>query len=126
MSLLIKAPTQWSLTKDRVLVDGEIQRVAPLIEAIVEHSFATHPMRNRTVAEHKRRVEIATRTYFALRQHGWTEPRAVSHLRQALAAALDTTTFQPRERCSYVRDPFLFPDAGPRPAIALIDSAQGD
>jgi hypothetical protein len=82
-------------------------------------------MRNRTVAEHKRRVEIATRTYFALRQHGWTEQRAVSHLRQALNANLDTTQFRPVQRCSFVRDPILFPDAAPAPAIALI-GAQGD
>lgn len=126
MSLLIKTPAQWNLTKDRVLVDGEIQRVAPIIEAIVEHSFTTHPMRNRTVDEHKRRAEIATRTYFSLRANQWTEARAVSHLRQALNAALDMTQFNPVARTSYARDPFLFPDAGPRPAIALIDSAQGD
>lgn len=124
MTLLL-SPESWNLTKDRVLVDGEIQRVAPLIERIVEHSFTTHPMRNRTVAEHQRRVDIATKTYFSLRQQRWTEQRAVSHLRQALAANLDTTTFAPKARCSFVRDPFLFPDAGPRPAIALI-GAQGD
>lgn len=124
MTLILNA-TPWSLTQDRVLVDGEIQRVAPLIERIVEHSFTTHPMRHRTVAEHTRRVDIATKTYFALRQQRWTEQRAVSHLRQALTASLDTTTFAPVQRCSFVRDSFLFPDAAPRPAIALT-GAQGD
>lgn len=124
MTLILNNP-QWTLAKDRVLVDGEIQRVAPIIEKIVEHSFTTHPMRNRTVAEHKRRVDIATSTYFTLRQQRWTEQRAVSHLRQALTAKLDTTTFAPKTRCSFVRDSFLFPDAGPRPAFALI-GAQGD
>lgn len=124
--MIIKTPEQWSLTKDRVLVDGEIQRIAPLLTTIVEHSFSTHPMRNRTAAEYKDRIDYVTKTYFSLRQRGWTEQRAVSHLRQALAAKLDTTSFTPRERCSFVRDPLLFPDAGPRTATALLGGAQGD
>lgn len=122
----IRLTEQWDLTKDRVLVEGEMQRLAPILASLVEHSFVTHPMRNRTSAEHTRRVDLMVKTYFALRQQGWTEQRSVSHLRTALTANLDTTQFRPVQRCSYVRDPILFPDAGPRRAIALIDSAQGD
>jgi hypothetical protein len=123
MTLLL-APQRWNLTQDRVLVDGEMERVAPQIASVVEHSFSTHPMRNNTTAEHKRRVDFVTKAYFSFRQHGWTELRAVSHLRQVLTAHLNTTVFAPRERTMFVRDPLLFPDAAP--AFALIDSARGD
>ncbi len=126
MTTAIRIADKWDLSKDRVLVEGEMQRLAPILASLVEHSFVTHPMRNRTSAERERRVGLMVKTYFALRQQGWTEQRSVSHLRHALTANLDTTQFRTVQRCSYVRDPILFPDAGPRPAIALIDSAQGD
>lgn len=119
MTLLL-APPQWDLTQDRVLVDGEMARVGPQLAIIVENSFITHPMRVRTSAEHRRRVDLATKIYFELRRDKrWTEQRSINHVRAALSASLDTTRFQPRDRTMFVRDTLLYPDAGPRTAIAL-------
>ncbi len=117
MTLLIKTPHQWDLTQDRVLEEGEMQRIGPTLGRIVTHSFETHPMRNPTNAELKRRVDLATRIYFELRRDlKWTPLRAISHVRAALKAKLDETTFKPRDRAMYARDPILFPGAAPMTA----------
>lgn len=118
--MIILTPNRYDLSRDRVLTDDEIKRVAPAFVRVVEHSYLTHPMRNPTRAEYARRVDIVTTTYFELRKvNGWTETRALSHVRQALAAKLDTATFNPKRRAMFVRDALLFPDAAPRSAIAL-------
>lgn len=122
---LIRVPHQWNLTQDRVFEEGEMARVGPQLATIVEHSFTTHPMRVTTTAEHKRRVDVVTKIYFELRRDKrWTETKAISHVRAALNASLDTTTFKPRDRGMYARDPLLFPAAAP--GFALIDGARGD
>lgn len=125
--MLIKTPQQWDLTQDRVFEEGEMQRVAPQLTAIVAHSFVTHPMRHPTTAEHKRRVDATTRIYFEFRRDKrWTEAKSINHVRAALVAELNTQAFNARDRGMYARDTLLFPDAGSRPAIALIDGARGD
>lgn len=87
---------------------GDLQRVADAVTTVVEHSFTTHPMRHVTQAEVKRRTDFVLETFrFYRAERKWSVDKALSHLRHALAAALDTRNFEVRERTLYVPDPTL-------------------
>lgn len=84
---------------------GDEGRVTKAILWIVEDSFVTHPMRHITQAEVKRRTDFVLEKFrFFRSERRWPVDKALSHLRPALKAALDTNDFAVRERTLYVPD----------------------
>ncbi len=87
---------------------GDLTRVTASFAAVVEHSFTTHPMRHLTQAEVKRRTDFVVEKFrFYRAERKWPVDKALSHLRHALARALNTQDFEVRERVLYVPDPTL-------------------
>jgi hypothetical protein len=91
------------------LVTGELPRIAAAFERVIEDSYVTHPMRNRTTRENRRRGEIVCDAFKQMQgEFGWTTDRCLASLRDALAAKLDGRPWgPPKDRTLWAPDPTL-------------------
>lgn len=94
------------------LFKGEIPRIAKAFERVIEDSYVTHPMRNRTTREDRRRGEIVCEAFRLMQgELGWETDRCLASLRDALAAKLDGRPWgPPKNRTLWAPDPTLHLD----------------
>lgn len=95
------------------LLSGKYESLLKAIQVVVEDSFVSHPMRHRTDAEEKRRVQIVMGWLTKLvKEYSYTLDRAIHTMRRALLTELDGGTFTPAAhdaRSTYPLDEALVP-----------------
>lgn len=95
-------------------INGDYERIVRAFQEIVRDSLVTHPMRQLTGAEIKRRGKILEEHFRIMRgDKKWSLDRSLQEVRQALLAVLDGKEYEwpPDAQVLYGVDPGMEPTA---------------
>lgn len=97
------------------ILSDKYGRILAAFEKVVEDSFVTHPMRNRTVGENRRRANLVIEAFRTMQgEHHWSTDQCLAHLPAALTAALDGRRWTlPKKRTLWGADAVKLADFGP-------------